>query len=360
MIKQTRKHLLSESITRPYWHKKKTDRNLNKICLDKNENNDDNLKNIYKKIFEKNFTTSISYYPNLYDCYNSIAKLNKVPINNILIGAGSDGIIRSVFETFVQKGDLVLKTSPTFQMYNIYSKIYQAKTININYKNKNNHIFFDFEKFVKIIKNKKIKLICLPNPDSPTGTIISNNKIEIILKEAKRKNAMVLIDEAYFPFYNKSVIKFIRKYRNLIISRTFAKAWGLAGLRIGYGIANQEVIKYMNKVKSMYEVNTFAAHTIPQIVKKNKDVLSSVKSQNNSKKFFLEKLKKMGFDTLKSYGNFCHVKFGVKSKKIHRVLKKYVLYKENFSEKCLNGYSRFSLTSKNDFKKIINIISRIK
>ena len=152
MIKQTRKHLLSESIKRPYWHKKKTDRNLNKICLDKNENNDDNLKNIYKKIFEKNFTTSVSYYPNLYDCYNSIAKLNKVPINNILIGAGSDGIIRSVFETFVQKGDLVLKTFPTFQMYNIYSKIYQAKTININYKNKNNHIFFDFEKFIKIIK----------------------------------------------------------------------------------------------------------------------------------------------------------------------------------------------------------------
>ena len=359
MIKQTRKHLLSENITRPYWHRKDTDRNFKKICLDKNENNDENLKKIYKKIFNKNFTNSVSNYPNLYDSYNSIAKLNKVSINNILIGAGSDGIIRSVFETFIQKGDLVLKTSPTFQMYEIYSKIYQAKTINVQYINKDGNIFFDFEKFVKIIKNYKVKLICLPNPDSPTGTIISNKKMEIILKEANKKNTIVLIDEAYYHFYDKSVIKFLNKYKNLIISRTFAKAWGLAGLRIGYGISNQDIIKYMNKVKSMYEVNTFAAHAIPQVITKDKYVRSSVKILNNSKEFFLEELKKMGFKTLNSYGNFCHVTFGSRSKKIHKVLKKYVLYKEDFSENCLSGYSRFSLTNKKNFKKILNLISDI-
>lgn len=360
MIKQTRKHLLSENITRPYWHKNDTDRNFKKICLDKNENNDENLRKIYKKIFNKNFETSISYYPNLYQSYKSISKLNKVSIKNILIGAGSDGIIRSVFETFVQKGDLVLKTSPTFQMYEIYSKIYQAKTINVEYINEDNNIFFNFEKFVRIIKNYNVKLVCLPNPDSPTGTIISNNDIEIILKEAKKKNTIVLIDEAYYHFYKQSAKKFLKKYKNLIISRTFAKAWGLAGLRIGYGIAHQEVIKYMNKVKSMYEVNTFAAHIIPQLIEKKKHVLNSVKSLNNSKEFFLNKLNKMGFKTLDSYGNFCHVNFGINSKKIHKVLRKHVLYKENFSESCLSGYSRFSLTNKKNFKKIINLIINIK
>lgn len=360
MIRQIRKHLLSENITRPYWNKKNTDRNFKKICLDKNENNDENLKKIYHKIFDKNFKNSVSYYPNLYDTYNSIAKLNKVSISNILVGAGSDGIIRSVFETFIQKGDLVLKTSPTFQMYEIYSKIYQAKTIDVQYINKENNISFDFEKFIKIIQNLKIKLICLPNPDSPTGTIISNKKMEIILKEANKKNIIVLIDEAYYHFYDKSVIKFLKRYKNLIISRTFAKAWGLAGLRIGYGIANQELIKYMNKVKSMYEVNTFAAHIIPQVTTKKKNVIKSVKILNNSKKFFLKELRKMGFKTLKSYGNFCHVKFGIKSKKIHKVLKKHVLYKENFKENCLKGYSRFSLTNKKNFEKILKLISDIK
>lgn len=360
MIKQIRKHLLSDNIKRPHWNKKATDRNFKKICLDKNENNDENLIEIYKNIFNKSFKTSVSYYPNLYDTYNSIAKLNRVSISNILVGAGSDGIIRSVFETFIQKGDLVLKTSPTFQMYEIYSKIYQAKTIDVQYIKRDNHIFFDFEKFVKIIKNNKIKLICLPNPDSPTGTIISNKKMEIIIKEANKKNTIVLIDEAYYHFYGKSVIKFLKRYKNLIISRTFAKAWGLAGLRIGYGIGNQELIKYMNKVKSMYEVNTFAAHVIPQVIAKKKNVLKSVKILNNSKEFFLKELNKMGFQTLKSYGNFCHVKFGVQSKKIHKVLKNHVLYKENFKEKCLKGYSRFSLTNKNNFKKILNLISDIK
>lgn len=360
MIKQIRKHLLSEEIARPSWHEKKTDRNLGKICLDKNENNDENLKNLYKKTFNKFFLSSVSNYPNLHDCYNAIAKLNKVPIDNILVGAGSDGIIRSVFETFVEKGDLILKTSPTFQMYDVYSKIYQAKTINIQYVNKNNHISFDFGKFINTIKNNKIKLVCLPNPDSPTGTIISKNKMKILLDEAKKKNTIVLIDEAYFPFYNVSAIQFIKRYKNLVISRTFAKAWGLAGLRIGYGIANKELIKYMNKVKSMYEVNTFAAHLIPHLLLKNKNVINSVKSLNNSKKFFLKELNNMGFTTLKSHGNFCHVKFGNKSQKIHSALKKKVLYKENFSEDCLQGYSRFSLTNQKNFKKIISIISKIK
>ena len=67
MIKQIRKHLLSEEIARPFWHEKKTDRNLGKICLDKNENNDENLKNLYKKTFNKFFLSSVSNYPNLHD-----------------------------------------------------------------------------------------------------------------------------------------------------------------------------------------------------------------------------------------------------------------------------------------------------
>jgi len=358
MKKQIKKHLLSENFFRPNWHEIKTDRDLKKLCLDRNENHDEKLKKIYKKIFDKFFFKSSSYYPNLHNCYKAIAKLNKVPINHIFIGAGSDGIIRSVFETFVNKGDLILKTSPTFKMYEVYSKIYQAKSINIKYINKKNQIFFDFEQLIQSIKNNKIKLVCLPNPDSPSGTIVSKNKIEIILKEAKKKNTIVLIDEAYFPFYNVSSIQFLKKYKNLIICRTFAKAWGLAGLRVGYAIANQEIIKYMNKIKPMYEVNTFAAHLIPHLVVKNKNVINSVKSLNHSKNFFLKNLEEMGFKTLKSYGNFCHVNFGHHSDRIHRILRKQVLYKENFSEKCLSGYSRFSLTNINNFKKILNIISK--
>jgi len=114
----------------------------------------------------------------------------------------------------------------------------------------------------------------------------------------------------------------------------------------------------MNKIKPMYEVNTFAAHLIPHLVVKNKNVINSVKSLNHSKNFFLKNLEEMGFKTLKSYGNFCHVNFGHHSDRIHRILRKQVLYKENFSEKCLSGYSRFSLTNINNFKKILNIISK--
>lgn len=357
-MKQVKKNLREKSLIRPIWFNKNNDRNLKKICLDKNENNDPTLFKKYQKVFNKELKSSISYYPNLFKCYKTIASLNNVKIENILIGAGSDGIIRSIFETFVNKGDIVLKTKPTFQMYEVYSKIYQAKTIDIEYKISDNKISFDLEKFIHAVKKNKVKLICLPNPDSPTGTIVADDNIKKILSVAKAKGTIVLIDEAYFPFYNKTALKFLKKYNNLIITRTFAKAWGLAGLRIGYSISSKEVANYMHKVKSMYEVNTFAAHIIPSLLPMKNDVMKSVKKLNLSKSFFLKKLKKMGFTTLKSYGNFCHVNFGEKSVKIHKSLKKHVLYKENFSEKCLNGYSRFSLTDKNKFKKILNLISK--
>jgi len=87
-------------------------------------------------------------------------------------------------------------------MYEVYSKIYQAKSINIKYINKKNQIFFDFEQLIQSIKNNKIKLVCLPNPDSPSGTIVSKNKIEIILKEAKKKNTIILINKKYLQYNN--------------------------------------------------------------------------------------------------------------------------------------------------------------
>ena len=144
-MRQIRDHLISDKILRPVWYDPKSTRNSNKIFLDKNENNDKNLKKIYHSIFKKYYWSSISYYPNSFDCYRELAKLNSVSIKNILIGAGSDGIIRSVFETFVKKGDIVLKTKPTFQMYDVYSKIYQAKTIDIEYENNSGKIEFDLQ-----------------------------------------------------------------------------------------------------------------------------------------------------------------------------------------------------------------------
>ena len=96
---------------------------------------------------------------------------------------------------------------------------------------------------------------------------------------------MVLIDEAYYPFYSKTAVKFL-KIQKFNYNRTFAKAWGLAGLRIGYSISNTDVNKYLHKVKSMYEVNTFAAHLVPKIISKKNYVINSVKNLNKSKRFY--------------------------------------------------------------------------
>ena len=119
----------------------------------------------------------------------------------MLLTAGADVGIKTVFETFINEGDAVVRTNPTFEMYSIYSKVFNAKEILLDYEKTEEGPKISLKKIIKIILRKKPKLICLPNPDSPTGHSFSSNEIKTLLKKAKKIGSLVLIDEAYYPYY---------------------------------------------------------------------------------------------------------------------------------------------------------------
>tara|TARA_B100000989_G_scaffold298400_1_gene287516 strand:- start:9185 stop:10246 length:1062 start_codon:yes stop_codon:yes gene_type:complete len=335
-------------------------RSSKKLWLDKNENNDSFLKGIHSNIKKKIKLSDISAYPDLTETYKNLSKFLKVSKNKIFLTAGSDLAIKSIFETFLSPGNKVLTTNPTYAMYSIYCKIFRVKNILLNYQYKKNGPYLDVEKFILKIKKNRPKLVCIPNPDSPTGQVISKKNLERIIKIAQKNKGLVLIDEAYYLFYKSSVINFIDRYKNLILIRSASKAMGIAGLRVGIMISNPNIISQVFMYKPMYEISSIGNLFIKEIIKVNnyKLIKKSVNRLNEGKIYFIKHLKKNNINYFNSYANFIHVDFGPSKKKILSDLQKKIYFRLEEKHKSMKGFSRISLTSKKNFKIIKKIIDK--
>ena len=334
-------------------------RDPKKLWLDKNENIDQKLLNFVKK--KTKLTKEIlSTYPNLSSTYKKIANFYNINKYSLLLAHGSDGGIQNVFQALVKKNNHVVLSSPTFAMYGVYAKAFDAKVSYVKYTINNQGILSLDIKNLLILLKKKPKLFCLPNPDSPTGSSLDNKTLDRIFKTCEKNDCYVLIDEAYHLFYKSSQIKKINAYKKLIVIKSFSKAFGLAGLRAGCIVANINTINYLKSFKQMYEINHFCSEVLNNIfTKEGIDIIQkSVNEKKIGKQFFLKFLKKNNFKSINSDGNFIHVNFGLNKKKIIDELKKICYFRENDVLLPIKGYSRFTLTNLKNFKKITDTINR--
>lgn len=346
---------LTDAIVRP--SREKSEGRPEKILwLDKNENTDPTYLALIQEVIKNIPPAALFGYPDCFSLYQKLADYLGKDINQLFIAAGSDGVIRAVFEAFVSCGDAVLYTEPTFAMYDLYAKMYGAKAILLQYEPSPQGPFLSAETIIKAIHTEKPKLVCLPNPNSPSGTVFLSSELKNILKAAEMQDAVVLIDEAYFPFYPETVIDWINEYPHLIVARTFSKAWGLAGIRLGFGIGSKEWMRQLHKIRPMYEAGALSIVVAERILSYSNEMHASVKRLNEGKKYFLDQMHYLGFKTLASQGNFFHVAFKDSAQAIHQRLADKVLYRKDFSHPSLKGYSRFTATTGELFLPIVNEI----
>lgn len=347
-----------EKLFRPDWTNG-IPRNPNLLWLDKNENADPELAKLTEHLISEIDPVSIYSYPECTPLYKKLALYLGIKVDRLLLTAGSDGAIRSVFEAFIDPGDIVLHTVPTFAMYAVYSSMYGAKVIPLVYQPSDRGPVLKVEDVVDTIIRARPKLVCLPNPDSPTGTVFTPTEMRDIIEAAGRTGALILIDEAYYPFYQHTVVPWVDDYDHLVVARTFAKAWGIAGLRIGYAVSCVDIARLLHKVRPMYEVNTLAVALVDKMLDHGEKVLVSVNRLNAGRDAFIEEMKSLQLRTLVTYGNFLHVAFGHYGKAIHERLKDIVLYRIDGGEGCLKGFSRFSATTTERFQAVIKPIREI-
>ena len=273
--------------------------------------------------------------------------------DNIILGNGSNEILEFIVRANVDNKSEVIIPKHSFLVYEIISKLQNAKIISTkpdNNKSTDNYLGIDLESVIKNI-TKKTKLIFIANPANPTGTYIKLSKIENFLQSIP-KNICVVIDEAYYeyldPNIDKSAVSLIRKYKNLYVTRSFSKIYGLASLRVGYGISSQNNINKLKNFKQPFNTNIFAQNAA-LLALKSKTFLKQSKDNNNSAmNKFINLFHTLSIDYLGTYCNFITFKVGKESKSLFEyLLKKGVIVRPLVNYK-LADYLRVSLGTPHD------------
>lgn len=295
---------------------KKPEKHSNVIKLDSNENyavSDDFLK---KMINDAKENMDVREYPlgGTERLVQDISKYVGIPKEMIGVGNGSDQIIDLFLSNFTSKDTKILTSDPTFGFFEERCKLYSIPTIKIPF---DKSMTLNLEKFLSNFK--KASILYLDTPNNPTGFQFEKRDLERLIREFK---GLVIIDEAYVEFSDYSIVEMAKKINNLIVLRTLSKSFGLAGLRVGYFVANAQIIDTFTRViQYPYPLNTLAVEVGILALRQSKyftDVANLVKKERSRIITNLQQMKI--FEVFDSKANFVLFAAGGSSQRIYKAL----------------------------------------
>lgn len=309
-----------------------------------------------RKIFN---TIAINRYPDseateLRQCLSE--KLGVAP-GNILAGNGAVELIRLIALTYFRHGDSVLIIEPTFGEYEVACQIAGAKAFKQRGKAEESFVP-RIEETINFIRQRHPKGIFICNPNNPTGQYLSRQDVETVLNICG--DGLLILDEAYIAFVDKgwSSIDLIRQ-GNVIIVRSMTKDYGLAGLRLGYAIANREIIDALRRVRLPWNVNIMAQKA-GIIALENTDYLEQCKQKiKQAKQFLIEELCQAGFTLVPSNTNFFLAKVG-NAKAFRAALLKHGILVRDCTSFGLPEYIRIAPRTMPECQKLIATIRTLK
>lgn len=236
-----------------------------------------------------------------------LADKARVTNANVIVGAGSVSIIELLIKTFVNSDEHIVFPKISFTAYKILAEIYGA---NFRIAEMNNYRT-DLS-IINTLCDDKTKLIFLANPNNPTGTIFYHDELEQFIKQVN-SNTLIVIDEAYVEYVTDSgfpnSLELLNNYPNIVILRSFSKIYGLAGLRVGYGIAHESIINKLEGQRIPFTINNLASVAAMASLKDDVFVEYSIKNNEKQRNYLYTKLKNLGFNILPSQSNFLYIYF---------------------------------------------------
>lgn len=242
----------------------------------------------------------LAAYPEPGALYEKLAKHHGVGTDQIAVTAGSELAIRYLFEAFLRRRDEVVLLDPSFAMFEVYARLYGARPAAVAF---GPHLDMAPERILRRI-GPRTRIVALANPNNPTGTVLAEEALLEIVRRAAVRGALVLVDEAYFHFYGRTMMGHVPRHDNLIVTRTFSKAWGLAGLRLGYAVGPRAVIASLNRVQPIDHVSASAAHVGAYLLDHEELVDRYVRQTEQGQRSLVSELEKLGVPVRSGYGNF--------------------------------------------------------
>jgi histidinol-phosphate aminotransferase len=225
---------------------------------------------------------------------NAAAKVLGVTPDMIIAGNGSDDILTIATRTFLSAGDTLAYPDPTYTLYNVLAKLQDAKMAEVPWEK-------DYSLPIEGLLAAKPQAIYIANPNAPTGTFVSPLRIAELARSFK---GLVLVDEAYVDFADDNCLALVKQHENLVLSRTFSKAYSLAGIRFGYGVAQPQVIREMMKVKDSYNVDAVAMCAAAAAIQDHDYAREKWEQIKNERDRVTSELTQLGWTVLPSRANF--------------------------------------------------------
>jgi histidinol-phosphate aminotransferase len=274
--------------------------------------------------------------------------------DQVLLTNGVDEAIHVLCQTYLDAGDEMLLPVPTYSMYEVYASGTEGRIVAVQ---AGEDFCFPYERVLKAI-TAKTKIIAIANPNSPTGSIISRDQILGIVEAAP--HAAVLVDEAYFHFYGQTVADLIGRYSNLFLARTFSKAYGLAGLRLGLLAGHTDAVHWLRRMISPYSVNSLALVCLPPALEDKAHLEWYVKEVLAARVELMKALDSMKIDFWPSEANFVLMKIGPKHREFTLEMKQRgVLVRDRSSDPGCDGCVRITVGTREQMKHGIQVLEEV-
>lgn len=227
-----------------------------------------------------------------------------IGVDSLCLTAGSDMAIRYLFEVYAQTGGTVVTVAPSFEMYRIYSLVFGLNHRPVTY---HEDYTLPVEEILDAI-GEDTDIVVLLNPNNPIGRAYTDEEFVRITDKAADVGALVIIDEAYHYFYKKTFIPEALKREHVVVIRTFSKLMSMAGCRMGFMVANPQLIEYVKHVRPSFEVNSIALKFGEKLLERPELLEQMTREAQDGKSFLLEDLKAHGYEVMEREGNFIFVR----------------------------------------------------
>jgi histidinol-phosphate aminotransferase len=310
------------------------------IFLDANENPFDNGVNRYPD-------------PQQWELKERLAEIKNISAKQMILGNGSDEIIDLLMRAFCQPSeDKVVFCKPSYGMYKVAAQINDLRIAELELDS-------NFQPDVKtILENNDAKLLFLCSPNNPTGNLIDKKVLARLLSEFK---GVIVLDEAYIDFASDaSMVKELNNYPNLVILQTLSKAWGMAGIRLGIGLASVEIIEVLNKIKPPYNVNTLTQDKALELLSCEETYQEKVNTLLEEKNSMLNELRRLSFvkKVFPSQANFILIRVENANRLYDYIIDNGIVIRNRTTVTLLENCLRISIGTPEENQQLLEVLKK--
>lgn len=301
----------------------------------------------------------VATYPEYSLIIATVARAFGLDPGQALLTNGIDDAIRTIYLTYLGAKDVLLLPSPTFALFDVTAQVVGARIERISYRE--GTLAFPLEEVLHRLRAPPApRLLVLVNPNNPTGTAVERPDVERLIEAAYRVGTLVLLDEAYHEFAGLDLLDLVHHHDNLLVLRTFSKAYGLAGLRIGLVAGPARAIADLRKVLSPYGVNTLAVRALAAALRDQGHVQRYVAQVSRGRDVLQRGLDRLGLSWLPSRANFLLARFGAESSRVlHALRDDRILVRDRSQDPLTRGCLRLGIGTPTQCRQLLAALARI-